>query len=252
MARRKVAIPDFKKCNMCNLIKPNNEFYKTKSRRDGLDVWCKKCKIEYNKTIRDTLYASNKEFCKKLKDRKDNEIKYPRKKKCYKCGEIKKKGEFHKCRSRTSGLSDLCVDCTKKSRIEKRQQRNQYQRNRRESDPEYKMYCSLQKRVHGALNSQGLKKYKRTMALVGCTSLDFIIYIESLWDNKMSWDNYGKGIGKWSLDHIRPCASFNLLDEAEQMKCFSYKNTRPLWNTENYSKNSWYNGKKYSNKDRNE
>lgn len=50
----------------------------------------------------------------------------------------------------------------------------------------------------------------------------------------MSWENYGK----WHVDHIRPCASFNLADEEEQRVCFHYTNLQPLWGHDNCSKNN--------------
>ena len=52
----------------------------------------------------------------------------------------------------------------------------------------------------------------------------------------MSWGNYGK----WHVDHIRPCASFNLVNEEEQKKCFHYTNLQPLWAKDNLSKGSKY------------
>ena len=91
---------------------------------------------------------------------------------------------------------------------------------------------------------------KRTMDLVGCNLHDFVSHIESLWVEEMSWENYGKEDGNWCLDHMKPCACFNLLDESEQKKCFHYTNIQPLWNKDNFSKNSWYNGKKYTTENR--
>ena len=38
------------------------------------------------------------------------------------------------------------------------------------------------------------------------------------------------------LDHIRPCASFDLTDEAQQRECFHYTNLQPLWATDNMQK----------------
>ena len=49
----------------------------------------------------------------------------------------------------------------------------------------------------------------------------------------MSWSNYGK----WEIDHIKPCASFDLSKPREQRKCFHYTNLQPLWKLENRSKN---------------
>lgn len=50
----------------------------------------------------------------------------------------------------------------------------------------------------------------------------------------MSWDNYGEG--GWEIDHIKPCASFNLADENQQKECFCYVNLQPLWAEHNRRK----------------
>jgi len=42
--------------------------------------------------------------------------------------------------------------------------------------------------------------------------------------------------GKWHLDHVRPCASFDLTKPEEQEKCFHYSNYQPLWAEQNLSK----------------
>ena len=38
------------------------------------------------------------------------------------------------------------------------------------------------------------------------------------------------------IDHILPCASFNLSDYKGQQKCFHYTNLQPLWAVDNYKK----------------
>ena len=48
----------------------------------------------------------------------------------------------------------------------------------------------------------------------------------------MTWENYGE----WHLDHMRPCASFNLEDPEEQKKCFHWTNLQPLWAKDNLAK----------------
>ena len=57
----------------------------------------------------------------------------------------------------------------------------------------------------------------------------------------MSWDNHGKGKGKWHIDHIRPCASFDLTDLEQQKECFNYSNLQPLWSEDNLIKGDRYN-----------
>jgi hypothetical protein len=64
----------------------------------------------------------------------------------------------------------------------------------------------------------------------------------------MSWRNYGRNKGQWSLDHIRPCASFDLTDPEQQKQCFHYTNVQPMWSDENNIKNSWYEGTRYFHK----
>ena len=57
----------------------------------------------------------------------------------------------------------------------------------------------------------------------------------------MNWGNRKK----WHLDHIRPCASFDLSDINQQKECFHYSNFQPLWAKDNISKGSLYNGIRY-------
>lgn len=50
----------------------------------------------------------------------------------------------------------------------------------------------------------------------------------------MSWDNYGTD---WHIDHIVPCAYFDLTNENHQRVCFNWRNLQPLWKKDNLSKN---------------
>ena len=67
---------------------------------------------------------------------------------------------------------------------------------------------------------------------VGCTVQELRRHLESKFTEGMSWANYGK----WHLDHIMPCDSFDLFDEAQQKLCFHYSNLQPLWATDNIRK----------------
>jgi hypothetical protein len=46
--------------------------------------------------------------------------------------------------------------------------------------------------------------------------------------------------GLWHVDHIRPCASFDLTDPEQQAICFHYTNLQPLWAIDNIKKGARY------------
>jgi len=58
------------------------------------------------------------------------------------------------------------------------------------------------------------------------------LHLERQFKDGISWDNYGE----WHIDHIRPCAKFDLSKPEEQRACFHYTNLQPLWEKENVSK----------------
>lgn len=115
---------------------------------------------------------------------------------------------------------------------ERRKQRCEYQKNRRDTIPAYKIANNLRTRVRHALN--GNSKVASTMELVGCTPDELKKYLEDKFEEGMSWDIYGHST--FHIDHIIPCASFDLTDPEQQKTCFHYTNLQPLWATENMQK----------------
>ena len=112
--------------------------------------------------------------------------------------------------------------------------RNAILRYRLKNELNYRLKNELRSRIWNVLKNN--KKCKKTMELIGCSFEYFTNYIECQFDDEMSWYNWGmKG---WHLDHILPCASFDLAKEEEQLKCFNYSNIQPLWGKINMSKGS--------------
>ena len=74
--------------------------------------------------------------------------------------------------------------------------------------------------------------------LVGYTLEELISHLEQQFTEGISWDNYGKGPGKWSIDHKLPISAhqFTSYDDEEFKKCWSLKNLQPLWSVENSRK----------------
>ena len=108
------------------------------------------------------------------------------------------------------------------------------QRIRLKTDINFKLIRYLRSRIWHAL--KGNYKSKTTMKLVGCSIEKLKQHLESQFKEGMTFSNYGK----WHIDHIRPCTSFDLSKLDEQYKCFHYTNLQPLWAEENLRKSSSY------------
>lgn len=70
------------------------------------------------------------------------------------------------------------------------------------------------------------------MELISCSIEQLREHLEKQFTAGMNWQNYGL----WVIDHIRPCASFDLGKSSEQYKCFHYINLQSLWEKENINK----------------
>lgn len=96
------------------------------------------------------------------------------------------------------------------------------------------------KRVWDALRKQNIIKQKKTFDLIGCTPQFLLGWLEAQFIDGMSWENYGRddfnNYKSWHIDHIKPCNTFNLLDESQLNECFHYTNLRPLWGYDNLSR----------------
>lgn len=126
----------------------------------------------------------------------------------------------------------------KRNKQEARKYFREYNRIRRMSDPVFKVKLALRRRMHRALN--GKTKAATTMSILGISLDGLKAYLESKFLPGMSWDNYGvwrTGESmKWHIDHIKPCRSFDLLDDCQQRECFHYTNLQPLWALDNLKK----------------
>lgn len=90
--------------------------------------------------------------------------------------------------------------------------------------------------IRNSLRRVSLRKDTKTATLLGCSTAMFKAHLEQRFDAGMSWSNYGNGTGKWSIDHIRPLASFDLSARKNQLVAFNYLNCQPLWSLENSRK----------------
>lgn len=122
----------------------------------------------------------------------------------------------------------------KKNLDKKNRYYRKYINKRLKNDEDFKMRKKLGRRVRDALKRIGGEKSGRTMQLIGC-SVDYLRkHLENQFQPGMNWQNWTTD--GWHIDHIRPCASFDLTDPAQQAQCFHYTNLQPLWAKDNLAK----------------
>lgn len=80
---------------------------------------------------------------------------------------------------------------------------------------------------------KGKAKQTSALKLLGCSLDYFREHLQSKFRDGMAWNNHGK---IWHIDHIKPCASFNLAHMDEQKLCFHFSNMQPLLVLENLRK----------------
>jgi len=102
--------------------------------------------------------------------------------------------------------------------------------------PEQVLVSRVRTRIWQAIKNH--KKEYRTLTLIDCTPAELKKHLESQFDSKMSWNNYG--VHGWHVDHRKPCDAFDLSDPDEQIQCFHYTNLQPMWGPENCSKNNTF------------
>jgi len=244
----------------CLKEKPLSEFYKHSSHKDGLMSQCKKCRDKISRIFQKTNKEQIAKYQKEYRDKNREKFQKYRKKRNLQNSEKNK--EYQKTYQRKNAKqiklsSNQKYNENKKSILQ--QQKEYYEKNKEQIKNRVKKYNSknrekinkhrqqklkinvhykikqnLRSRLHSAL--KGNTKSKRTLELLGCTVEKLKQHLESQFANGMTWDNHSS-LG-WHIDHIRPCASFDLSKPEEQNKCFNYSNLQPLWATENLKKGS--------------
>jgi hypothetical protein len=200
-----------KVCCRCHERKDESEYDKNKSERDGYSHYCKPCrKIKRkisNGKHKDTISARS---CKYYKEH-------------------------------TIEVKQRVTDYYQENKERSNEYHKSWRKAKRISDPGYKILCNTRKRIWDAMHVDGCNKVERTIDLLDC-NLNF--YKQHL--QKTADDRYGKGIfdinnfdgRKWHIDHIIPCAAFNLKCGFHQKLCFNWSNTQILTKKNNLNKSN--------------
>jgi hypothetical protein len=118
--------------------------------------------------------------------------------------------------------------------LKNREKRLQYNKEWRlkniKIDPNYKLIKNMRVRIWSVL--KGKYKSEPTIKLLGCSVEECWQHLKSKFQPGMTKENYGQ----WHVDHIIPCAAFDLKCPVQQLTCFHYSNLQPLWAEDNIRK----------------
>lgn len=220
-------------CLKCKTNKSIHEFNASRYCKDGKHNWCKKCTRERNQVYSikrvSKIYDEKSRMCRdchsildisqfdKHPDCNNGRMPY-----CKKCRSIRRNG--NSIRQPQPITEEMKHDASIRARNLKRKNHKIYLQ-----DPKYVLTRQLRSRARGAIN--GFKSCN-DLELLGCSIEFFKEWIESQFVDGMSWKNRKD----FHIDHVRPCASYDLTDPVDQKQCFSWRNSRPLWAKENLHK----------------
>ena len=165
------------------------------------------------------------------------------KKKCSNCQLFFSKSNFHKNITKSDGYRSSCKRCTNQyyydnqNRIldnhknfnkNNRCKINAYERDKRKSDSNFKLHCSIRQRTNRAFKSLNNKMN----TLIGCSNSHLRKWIVYQLYGLMTLENYGT---IWCLDHCIPLKKTN---ENYLFKYTNWINLRPMYIKYNSSKSS--------------
>ena len=190
---------------------------------------CSKCKIEKEDDIG---------FCKSV-HRPDGLMPI-----CRECEAIRKREYYIKNKAKVNAKSAEYYETNKeyiKTKVKEwsRSHPDQVRENARLGAKRRRqsVVVRLRQRVSGAiwyaLHSQYTRKDNKTWKMLPYTPEELKKHLESLWEDWMSWDNYGmydENRKTWNIDHIKPQSAFiyDSLSHPNFLECWKLSNLQPL------------------------
>ena len=117
-----------------------------------------------------------------------------------------------------------------------RQIKRDYERNRKATDPLYKLITNFRTAIWTVLKESNVDKYGHYFDILQYTPEELINHLEKQFKDDMTWDNYGI----WHVDHKLPITSFDIqeMGDEEFMRCWCLENLQPMWGEENIRKSN--------------
>ena len=122
--------------------------------------------------------------------------------------------------------------------LNNRDHKNERQRNRKKTNPYFRLTCNMRSGMSSAL--QGRYKSAPTMKIIGCTVEELFEHFESClsWEPWMTRKKYG--VGGWDVDHIIAIARWSENCPLQFALCWDKSNLQPLGHIANLKKADRY------------
>jgi hypothetical protein len=188
-------------CIRCEREKELNEFSRRKNAKDGYRNQCKTCLNELVKIRFDNLSEEEKNRRRTIKNQINRKY-----------------------------LKNNIDDPEFKLKEKIKRRKNHL---KRMEDPVYKLKVSFSRRLNRFLKRGGCNKSPNKsyyLDKLGCSFEELKTYLESKFEDWMTWENYGKYNGEldygWDLDHIIPLSKAKTEDDIYNLS--HYSNLQPL------------------------
>lgn len=219
MNNKKTRKTELKKCSICATERPLNRFKKNPRTEDKLANKCR--------------------FCVGV-PKPPKKIKSLTSKICNCCKIEKPFSDFYiLTKKRPNSYQSYCKFCM----YQQRSKHLEFSNGKFEDPADHPKYDSFL-RQQLAIRRLVVSKIRKVKSDYFCTKIkstasDFKQYLESKFQEGMTWNNYGVTNG-WVLDHIKPLCRFDLSKEEEISKASHYTNVQPLWFYQNSAKRDYY------------
>jgi len=224
-----------KTCSCCQETKDIIEFGLKGTNKDVLQSRCKMCRKIESRQYLEKNPNVNKLYWEKNKERRSEEYKkwvsmnenYHKEWRLKNSEKVKQSRKSYEKKNK-----DKVNEYKRLKRSENLEDYREKERLKYENNSHLKLIRNYRTRVKNYIKFNKFSLNTGTYEIVGLTSTELKIYLESKFVDLMSWDNYG--LSGWHVDHIIPLSSAKN-DEELKTLCH-YTNLQPLWWFDNLSK----------------
>ena len=205
-----------KTCTKCNVEKELIKFYweKKRQRYKTTCISCEKEKcLKRYKDNPEKVKAINKKWIENNKEKfkqliKNNRGKYKEYDKQYAKNYTQQNSEKIKQKQKEWRLNNpnYYKEKRKKERQILNEYHNNYNKNRRKNDIKFRIKQCVSSNINFNIRKYKKSKSNSTVKYLGCSIKEYIVYLENMFLNEMSWENYGI---VWEIDHITPISLFD-------------------------------------------